>query len=166
MKLMVTTAEDLIMAGWLAPLLGCGSILLVACGGGDDAEQDTGPLLVTSTEPQGACGEVTDDHAIRIEGMVTLSDLPAVGADVLLTERLWTPGMVHGTASVGADGRFSLDATDIVSVEDCWGTVLDYVLEARLDQLVGERDANAVLLPAIAAGDDVVDITEQPITLD
>ena len=44
--------------------------------------------------------------------------------------------------------------------------VLDYVLEARLDQLVGERDANAVLLPAIAAGDDVVDITEQPITLD
>ncbi|MFT5453666.1 MAG: hypothetical protein ACI9K2_000140 [Myxococcota bacterium] len=140
-------------------------LVLVVCGCGGGKSIDTAPVADPTGPPPSACGEVTDGYAVRIEGAVELQGERVSGADVVLVEKLWSAGQVHGTATTAADGTFVLEATDLVSVEDCWGTALDYKAEVVWDVWSRSRDMNAPLYAAIV-GDGVADLLGDPIELD
>ena len=74
--------------------------------------------------------------------------------------------MVHGVATVGSDGRFELFASDMVSVEDCWGIMLDYSLDISFGDFELSRNINAPILGAWTRGESVVDLTAFPFELD
>lgn len=133
-------------------------VLAAGCGGGDDS--DTGPA---DTDDGGACGEVTN-HDVTLTGVVETAGGPAEGATVTLEERNWTSGQAFGTATTGADGSFQIDATGIVSVEDCWGTALDYYVVAESGDLSGERQINSTLFNALASGE--ADLSGAPLLIE
>ena len=142
--------------------------VLLSCWGCSATEQDvdTSAASEDSGPPPSACGDVTDGWDITVKGVVTLRGKPAAGAVVTLTENVWVPGTVHGDAQVDASGLFVLDARDMVSVEDCWGIMLDYTLEARLGDVAVSRNINAPTLGAWTRGESLVDLSEFPFELD
>jgi len=120
--------------------------LLVACKGGQDSDpQETG----------GACGAVTE-HTISVEVTVDDgSDAPVEGATVRLEERAWEPGTL-GEGTTDAQGQVTLADLSITSVEDCWGTVLDYQLVVEKDPASTEVRLNSALFNAVQSGEQVV----------
>lgn len=137
-------------------------VWLVACGddraGGEDPADTAGGR-------GGACGDVTE-HDLRLRGRVLQDGAPVQGADVRLEERAWHPGSkVFGAAVTDAGGAFVFDAPGVVSVEDCWGTVLDYVLVAVRGDARVEDPVNSSLFGAITDGVDTVDLTNFPLEL-
>ena len=135
----------------------------LACGG--DKAEDTSPSTTPPGKPEGACGAVTEGYAVVVRGRVTLQGEPVAGASVTVRERLWNAGKVHGVGETDAEGLFSIDTTELVSVEDCWGTALDYEAEAVWDSWSASRDLNAPLYGAIL-DDGEADLTGNPIELD
>jgi hypothetical protein len=143
------------MVGREAPvLLG----LLIACHGGEPVDSDT--------DPAGGCGDVTTwDITIRAAVIDGDSQAPVEGADVTLYDEAWNPGDTLGTAQTGADGHVELVATDVTSVDGCWGTALDYELIAMTFDKSGVMELNSALHAAIDDGTLVVDVTAFPIEL-
>ena len=54
----------------------------------------------------------------------------------------------------------------ITSVEDCWGTLLDYVLVAESGELYGEKQVNQQLFNAIDDGSMSADASMFPIVVE
>ncbi len=137
-------------------------LALVACGGKDG---DTGPL-VTTDDGGGACGELSE-WTIDVTARVVDGDSnqPVEGADVRLIEESWTLGGDFGGGTTDAQGMVTFSAVDVISVEDCWGTALDYKLTALRGEKVGEKDMNPSLFGAITDGDLVTDVSDFPVTL-
>ena len=135
-------------------------LALVGCNGGDDEPNET------DDTNDGACGEVTT-WDVAVAGVVHDAAGDGVeGASVRLEDRGWNVGTTLGTATTGTDGSFSFDAIGVTSVEDCWGTVLDYVLVAEEGDRVGERELNSALFNAIDGGGLEVDITAAPVVIE
>jgi hypothetical protein len=132
--------------------------LVAGCGAAAD---DT---FVEPTDP-GACGEVTT-HDVSVLGAVTSGGAPAVGAAVRLEDRGWNVGDVLGEATTGADGTFTLAAASVTSVEDCWGTILDYALVGELGGEAGEMNVNTALFNAIEDGSLEADTRSFPVALE
>jgi len=109
---------------------------------------------------------VIDGWEIGVKGVVTLRGEPATGASVRMVENVWVPGTLNGAATVDAYGRFAFSARDMVSVEDCWGIMLDYTVEVSLDGFALTRNINAPILGAWTRGDSLVDLTAFPFELD
>ena len=110
-----------------------------ACGGGEDPVE-----TLTTDIYQGACGDVLEFDLI-ISGVVHRDGEPTQGASVYLEESIWTRGETWGSVTTDADGRFSLDARNLVAVEDCWGVVIDYQLYALQGPEQGTQDMNSPL---------------------
>lgn len=140
---------------WLAIL-----ILLTAC-------KQTEPVPVEEDTQIGACGEPEEGFDVTVTGLVLdHNGDPAALADVTLEERNWnTNTTVHGTTATDEAGAFSIDATNLVSVPGCWGTVVDYWVVAELDGGWGEAQANQRLFNAIDDGSLTADFTSFPIDL-
>ena len=120
------------------------SVFLGLSCSGDDTDTDV--------ERTGQCGAVTE-HALTLSVTVEGPDRAAVvGATVTLEERVWDPGSL-GSAITGDDGVAVLADLSITSVEDCWGTALDYVAVVELDDRQAEEALNPTLFNAIQAGD-------------
>ena len=137
------------------------ALAMAGCGG--TSPDDTSP----DTVPQGgACGEVTT-WDVQVIGLVedALGN-PVEGADVLLEERDWTFGDTFGNALTDAQGRFEFEARDVVSVEGCWGTALDYKLVVVKGTKTLEEDVNSNLFTAIDQGDLIADLTAFPLVLE
>lgn len=137
-------------------------LLLAACAGG----AGTSDTQDTDEGPDSACGETTR-FDIVISGLVEDADgNPVEGATVVLDDQ----GYDHeekGEAVTDSAGTFSISATDLASVEDCWGTLLDYVLEAdTTDGLSGEKSVNSYLLNAIEDGSYEADISAFPLVVE
>ena len=119
----------------------CG--LLMACSESTETVDTDEPVPT-----KGACGETTR-WDIEVIGAVTNGEGPVEGAEVRLEERNYNAGTVHGTSVTDSDGEFVIAAIDVVSVEDCWGTLLDYHVVAESGDEIGEKKANTYLHTAI-----------------
>jgi len=137
------------------------AVIAVGCGGAD--VDDTSPVTV----PQGgACGEVTTWN-VQVIGLVhDAVGVPVEGADVVLEELDWTFGDTFGFTTTDVEGRFDFEARDVVSVEDCWGTALDYKLIVVKGTSSMEEGVNSNLFSAIDQGDLVADMSAFPLVLE
>ena len=138
---------------WLLAVL-----LLVACG------VDSSETGETETD-DGACGEVST-WDVSLSGTVESASGPVAGALVTLEDRGWEPGTTLGSAETEADGGFVIEAVGVTSVEDCWGTLLNYVVVAEDGDLRGERGINSPLYDAIASGSLEADISGAPLLVE
>jgi len=119
-----------------------------------------------SEPPDGQCGDVSH-WDLHIEGaVVDWQERPFEGIDVELQDRGWNPGTVMGTATTDADGMYAFDVSQLTSVEDCWGTLLDYVLVGTDGDLVAEEGVNPQLYNAIVDGSLEVDLYTVPLVLE
>ncbi len=126
----------------------------------------TPPTLTTTGEPDGACGEVTV-WAVTLGGTVLGRDgNPAVGAEVWVEDRGWEPGTILGQATTDAYGAFEVSLAEVTSVEDCWATLLDYVLVGTLPGQRGEKDINIELFNAIDGETFEADLGAFPLRLE
>jgi hypothetical protein len=140
------------MLGWLL-LWGCEK----------EPEGDTG--TEPDPDPPGACGDVSSFDATIVGRVADASGSSVSGAEIALEERTWTPGTIHGTATSEADGSFSLSATDLPAVEDCWGTAVSFWLVGSAEQTTGEKPMNSPLFDAWSDGTGQVDLGDFPLTL-
>ena len=135
-----------------------GYFVLVGCalGCGADADSGSGPGV------ESACGEVAV-HTLDVEvAVVDAAGAPAVDVPVALEERAWSPG-VRGAGVTDAAGAARFGATDVVAVEDCWGTAVDYVLVlGGADSPRVEDPVNPEVRRAIADGAGVLRLTDPP----
>ena len=72
----------------------------------------------------------------------------------------------HTLLNCEKKGMFDVLATDLVSVEGCWGLMLDYTAEVSFMGHSASRDLNSALLGALTTGGGVADIRPLPIELD
>lgn len=158
-------------------------LLLVAAGCAGDAKTDDGgappghsgsgtspeSTPTTDTDPSGACGSPVNYDVVVLGLVETPTGAPADATTLALEDRGWQPGRVLGTATTDAYGAFTLQATAVTSLEDCWGTVLNYVLTAERAGPVGAQTAelgvNTPLYNAIQDGSLEADLGGLPITL-
>ena len=118
----------------------------------------TATNVTVTTTGNGACGDVSEHDVTISGGVLTPDGDPADGAVVWLDDRAWNFTEL-GNSVADQDGRFTLRATGVTSVEDCWG-MLDYVLVAEHASGYGEDGLNPQLRSAIDDGSLVVDLTE------
>lgn len=151
-------------------------LVLVGCGGsaGGTSPTDTGPPATDTdtdepipTTTGGQCGDTTR-WDVEVRGrVVDAYGAPAVGADVRLEERAYSmQDEVYGSGPTDGTGGFTFSASQVVSVEDCWATLLDYVVVAESGDLRAERDANSELFSAIDGGSLVADLSAFPLVLE
>ena len=116
--------------------------------------------------PGGACGDFLY-HDVVIRGLVENADgSPAMAADVVLEERNFMSQFQYwgkGTQT-DANGAFEFTAVDLLEVEDCWGTLVDYNIVARSGTTYGEDAINSVLRNAITYG-TAADLSAFPVRL-
>lgn len=117
--------------------------------------------------PDSACGE-TSYHDLVVLGTVQDSyGQPAVGARVWLEDRGFSPTVqTMGEATVDVYGQFEMTVDQLASVEDCWGTLLDYVLVGELGNERGEEGINPTLHGAILDGSGIADRGSIPLQLE
>jgi len=131
----------------------------------------TQPTTTSETEettepPDGQCGDVSY-WDLSVEGaIVDDRDRPYPGVEITLEDRGWIPGTIMGTATTDDEGYYRFDVDELTSVEDCWGTLLDYVMVATDGDLVAEQGVNAQLYGAITDGSLEVDLTVFPLILE
>src|SRR5688572_17678552 len=108
---------------------------LGACSG--SAEEDTSDDDGGGTRPEGACGDVSYVDGISAFGeVVDANGAPVAGAAVTLDERVWdNRSVVYGTGTTDAEGKYAFDVdhpdvAGLTSVEECWGTAIDYWVTA------------------------------------
>jgi hypothetical protein len=152
---------------------------LVACSGksgettGDTSTTDTVDTVGTgdtsdtqTTEPSGACGDPIL-YDLTVIGTVTSGPGQyAPAAHVVLEDRGWEPGTILGEGFTDEKGVFQLSVVGLTSLENCWGTVLDYVLEADKGVFYGEKDINTNLFNAIEDGSLVADMSAFPLQME
>jgi hypothetical protein len=149
-------------------------ILLSACGDETPTTADSAPAADSSGgdgptppgAPPGQCGDV-GYFDVSVVGLVVGPDgTAAVGAAVSLEERNWDP-QTYASGTTDAYGAFTLVASQIVGVEDCWGVAVDYVVVATQGSASAERDVNQSLFNAVSpGGDGVADISAFPLELE
>lgn len=140
-------------------LLAFAILALAACKAASDDTADT------DTDAD-ACGDVTTWDLVVVGAVADGSGTAVGGATVVLEDRGWEPVTELGSATTDGSGAFSLDADGVTSVDDCWGTLLDYVIVATDGSRTGEREVNASLHGAIADGTLEADISASPIVIE
>jgi hypothetical protein len=133
-------------------LVGCG--WAVAC----SEARDTGAVDVVGS----ACGAVTE-HVLQVEvAVVDAAGAPVAGLPVALEERAWAPG-VRGEGMTDPAGLARFPATEVVAVESCWGTAVDYVLVlGAADSVRVEDGVNPEVRQAIVDEAGVLRLVEPP----
>ena len=135
--------------------------LALACTGDDTGEP--------ADDDGGACGDPTEhDVSLVVKVVDGLSGDPVQGIELVVDDRGWTyEDLASGTTD--ADGLATLDVQGVTDLPDCWGTVLDYVLEASDPTgFFGstEEDLNNALYNGIHEWDGEADLTASPIELE
>jgi len=126
---------------------------------------DKDPNPTDDTDEDGACGAVSTHMLTLTASVESETGAPVAEVAVWLEDRGWEPGTIVGQGTTDADGQVMLEALSITSVENCWGTLLDYVLVAEADQGRGEKEVNHPLYNAILDGHNAADVTAIPIVL-
>ncbi len=129
-------------------------------------DTDTSETSDPTEPPDGLCGDITEWDLTVVGDIVDWRGEPYDGVEIRLDDRGWVPGTIMGTGATDATGRYTLDVEDLTSVEDCWGTLLDYVIVATAGDLEVEEGVNSQLYGAIADGTLTVDLTIFPLVLE
>ena len=139
-------------------------ILLVfgACSGPEEVV----PTEPSTGEPDGACGDVSAIDVGITGGVVDLDEQPIAGAHVVLEERNWVPGTIHGEADTDEQGRFAMDATNLPVVEGCWGVAVQFYLVGTADDLRDEAPMNSQIIGAYTTGTFAVELGAFPLVLE
>ena len=125
----------------------------------------SGPVYGTGP-PTGICGDVTYVD-LTVFGAVEYPDGSAArNVEVDLEDRGWIAGTLMGSTTTDSDGLFEMTVLQLASVEDCWGTVLNYVLVAETDDAFAERPANSVLYNSILDESLTADFRDVPLVLE
>jgi hypothetical protein len=119
-----------------------------------------------SDNDDGACGEVTHWDVTVLGQVVDGDDVPVESAHVELVDQGWEPGTVLGEATADMSGAFTLQAEQVTSVVDCWGTMLDYRLTAEEGGRTGEKSVNSYLFDAIDSQSLEADISAFPVIIE
>lgn len=131
--------------------------LLLAC----SPSKDSAPVETTDSQ-DGACGAVST-HVVTVRAKVLVGGQPAAGLRVYLDDRGWEMKSV-GEGNTGANGEVEFVADPVTSVENCWGTVLNYwIVAENTDGSTVEDDMNTELFNAIDDGSLVSDVTGFPL---
>ncbi len=135
--------------------------LLAACSGSGDTD--------SAPSSDGACGEPSEHSVVLVVKVVdAVSGDPVDAVDVVLDDRGWTYEDL-GSTTTGVDGVASLALEGVTDLPDCWGTVLDYVLEVSDPTgfyTDSESAMNNALYNGIHAWGGEADMTASPIELD
>lgn len=132
-------------------------VLLAA--GCTDGDTDTGEVVGVE------CGEPTA-HEATISGRVEdASGAGVAGATVVLEDRAWNLGDILGTATSGGDGTFTLSASEVIEIENCWGQ-LNYTLVATEGDREGEKVITNYVFNAVDDGSFAVDLKDFPVTVE
>ncbi len=130
---------------------------LLACTGGEP--EDTGPTQLECIED--------GTYDIDVHGSVDdASGNPVAGAAVDLRDYGWSQGASLGTATTDASGEFTIMAVGVTDVPNCWGTLLDYTIEASEGGRTGERSINSFLHGAITDASLETDMRSFPVTIE
>jgi hypothetical protein len=129
-------------------------------------KQEDDEPIDTDIDGPSACGAEHTEPLVTITGKVTDGGAGVSGAEVQLEERNYVPGTMLGEATTNDDGVFVLEARDVVWVEDCWGTLFDWVLVADAGNKSGEKDVNSRMHGAITDGSFAFDMTTFPIAVE
>jgi hypothetical protein len=137
----------------------------------DTIEVTTTPPETTETTtdpepPEGQCGDVSNWDLFVEGAVIDFRDQPYAGVEIILEDRGWIPGTILGTATTDDEGVYTFDVSQLTSVEDCWGTLLDYVIVGTEGDLVAEEGVNAQLYSAIVDGTLEVDLYSFPLVLE
>ena len=136
---------------WIAAF----SALATACTSTETDETDE-PIIC---EPDGT-------YDIEVTGKVEDATGAAVaGADVALKD-YYNAGASLGSATTNATGIFVLDAVGVTDIPNCWGTVLQYDLEASEGGRTGVKQINSNLHSAITNTSLNTDITSFPVVIE
>ena len=101
------------------------------------------------------------DEVVEQDGVT-----PVAGAELRIIEDAYHfPEKIYGFAITGTDGVGEFDANRIVSVEDCWGVMLNYVLYGQLGERIATDDYNSNLFNAINSETWRTDTTSFPLVL-
>ena len=114
--------------------------------------------------PAGQCGDISE-YDLTLGVAVRDGGQPARGVDVWLEDRGWEPGTMLASGVTNDEGLVLLDVIGLTSVEDCWGSLLDYVVVAEDGDLYDERDINTPLYNSILNGTFEADIQGAPLEL-
>ena len=121
---------------------------------------------VVQEPPDGLCGDVTT-WDLHISGaVVDYLERPFEEVEIQLVDKGWVPGTIMATATTDAEGLYEFDVDQLTSVEDCWGTLLDYVIVATWKELLVEDGVNAQLYGAINDGSLEVDLYTFPLVVE
>lgn len=132
-------------------------LVMTACSG-----KTTESAPDTDENEGSGCGEVSS-FDVTIVAKVTAGGRPASGYRVFLDDRGWNYTSL-GEGTTDASGEVSFVATGVTSVENCWGTVLNYwVVAEDADGNQVEDDMNNELFNAIDDGSLVADVTSRPL---
>ncbi len=146
---------------------GVGTLTIVDPNGSTTTSTTT--TTVVTGDPSGQCGEVTT-HDMVLRVAVQEGDRPARGVDVWLEDRGWAPGTIMATGVTNDEGQVTMDIDQLTSVEDCWSSLLDYVIVAEDGDLYAERGISTPLYNAIlnTPAPDIpeVDLTGTPLLLE
>ena len=133
--------------------------LFFACASDDSEQEETG----TST----GCGDPVP-HDVSVLFSVTDGQGNGVAnLDVALVDRSWEPGVL-GSGSTDGQGTGSLLAQSVTDLPNCWGTVLNYVVEVTDPTsyyAASEKAVNSYLYSAIEDGSFEADLTDFPIVV-
>lgn len=133
-------------------------LVSAACGSSDPTDTD-------DTDDPGACGAVSTE-IMAVRGIVeTDGGIGIEGVTVILEDRGWNPGTTLGTVTTDEEGMFFLENLTITDVENCWGSMLDYVLVASLDAQTAEKEINTQLYNAIIDSSLEADVSAFPLVL-
>lgn len=132
-------------------------LTVLACGG---APSETGDSSDGTIE----CG-ASEYYDVSVKAVVQhQTGAPLAGAEVRLEER--DSPRTFGSGTTGADGVVEFTASQVESVPNCWGLVLDYWIVAAVDGAdVAEDDMNTELYNAISDGSYEADVTGFPLVV-
>ncbi|MCB9663166.1 MAG: hypothetical protein H6732_03565 [Alphaproteobacteria bacterium] len=139
------------------------AVLLVLLAGCEPGE--VRPVFDTDDSGGSVCPASVPGLSFTLGGRVLEGATPRQGATVRLEDRSARPVTVFGTATSGADGRFQLQATDVVGWPECWNLLTEHYVVATLDSLEGEVFVNKELSEATRDDEDVIDLTSRPVLL-
>ena len=133
--------------------------LLMACASDDSDGQETG----SST----GCGDPVSHDVSVLFAVVDGQGNGVANLEVALVDRSWEPGTL-GSGTTDGQGEGALLAQSVTDLPNCWGTVLNYVVEVNDPTSYyapAEKAVNSYLYGAIDDGSFEADLTDFPIAV-
>lgn len=134
-------------------------LLVAACEGGTETP------VKPDIDDASACGDEVTGVSITFTGVTGTTNRQPVGGVIVSLEDRWSqPAVTLGEGTSAADGRFTVEATGISYLDNCWSST-DFVIQGEAEGLYGELSVSREIHGAILDGTYAVDLGNQPLYL-